>query len=257
MRALRTLRDVDIIFAESVDRTKKLLSHHGIKSKINSFNKDNENKKINLILKYLDESLSIALVTDAGTPCISDPGYYLLNNLSKDTRVVPIPGPSSLSTALSLSKIPINSFSFLGFLPKKQNDRLKKLKEQYDRNIAVSIFESKHRLISLLKDILTIYGENIFVGIYRELTKIHETVMHGKVNELIDYYSQHPPVGEFVLIISPSKSSSNLKINYLSMIDKLSKKNYSNKDIVDIIHVITGVTKKEIYKNVLTIRHDT
>ena len=127
IRALNILRDVDFIFAESIERTKTLLAHFNIKKKVFSYNKDNETRKVSTIISHLDKSNSIALVTDAGTPSISDPGYHLLSKLRPDIKIIPIPGASSLSCALSVSKIPMNTFIFVGFLPKKDNDRKKKI----------------------------------------------------------------------------------------------------------------------------------
>ena len=129
IRALNILRDVDFIFAESIERTKALLTHFNIKKKVFSYNKDNEIRKVSTIISHLDKSNSIALVTDAGTPSISDPGYHLLSKLRPDIKIIPIPGASSLSCALSVSKIPMNTFMFTGFLQKKDNDRRKKLSE--------------------------------------------------------------------------------------------------------------------------------
>ena len=125
IRAKHTLSDVDVIFAESVERTKKLLLHFNIDTRILSYNKDNEKRKINIILDYLNDSKNVALVSDAGTPAISDPGFYLLSQVDESIKVIPVPGVSSLTCALSVSKIPINNFIFVGFLPKKDLDRKK------------------------------------------------------------------------------------------------------------------------------------
>ena len=180
IRAKHTLSDVDVIFAESVERTKKLLLHFNIDTRILSYNKDNEKRKINIILDYLNDSKNVALVSDAGTPAISDPGFYLLSQVDESIKVIPVPGVSSLTCALSVSKIPINNFIFVGFLPKKDLDRKKKLNEISNTQLAICLFESKHRLIDLLQDIASIYGESVKVGIFREMTKIHETIAHKK-----------------------------------------------------------------------------
>ena len=127
LRAINTLKSVDVIFAESIERTKKLLSHYDIDKKVFSYNKDNESVKAKSIINYLKKNHNVALVTDAGTPSISDPGFFVQSNISKSTNVIPIPGASSLSCALSVSRIPINSFIFLGFLPKKSSDRKENL----------------------------------------------------------------------------------------------------------------------------------
>ena len=256
IRAKNVLTEVDVIFAESVERTKKLLSHYSIETKVLSYNKDNEKRKISSVLKYLNESKNIALVTDAGTPAISDPGFYLLSQINESTKVIPVPGVSSLTCALSVSKIPINSFIFLGFLPKKGSERKKKLAEASDAKLTICLFESKHRLIELLKDISTIYGESTKVGIFRELTKIYETVTHKSVSQHIMDFEKNQPKGEFVIIVSPKQRVS-LDNNYQRVIEELIIKNFSNKDIVDLIKLISTDSKKEIYKNVLSIRQDT
>ena len=256
IRAINVLKEVDIIFAESIERTNTLLSHYQISNKVLSYNKDNEKTKIKKISEYLEKSYNIALVTDAGTPSISDPGFYLLSNLKTDIRVIPIPGASSLSCAISLSRIPINSFMFIGFPPKKISERRKKLAETSNLNSPICLFESKHRLISLLKDILKIYGQDTQIGVFRELTKVYESIIHDSVINLIKYFEINKPKGEFVLIISPRDTSDNQKIDYLDIVEKLILKKFTNKDIVEIINLFSGESKKEIYKNVLTIRHN-
>ncbi len=256
LRALNVLKDVDIIFAESVERTKKLLSHYRINKKVLSYNKDNEERKAKKIYEHLENSQNIALVTDAGTPSISDPGFYLLSNLKSDIRVIPIPGASSLSCAMSLSKIPINSFIFMGFLPKKTSERKKKLFEISLAGLPICLFESKHRLIGLLKDVTEVFNHDTTVGVFRELTKVHETIMHETASNLINYYKTNPPKGEFVLIISPKEVSNKPIEDYISIIRDLISKKFTNKDIVEIINLFLNKPKKEIYKNVLSIRHD-
>ncbi len=256
LRALNVLKEVDIIFAESVERTKTLLAHYQIKKRVISYNKDNEKTKAKIIYKYLKNSSNIALVTDAGTPAISDPGFYLLSNLDTSVRVIPIPGASSLSCAMSISKIPVNSFIFTGFLPKKTNERRNKLLEISELDVPICLFESKHRLIALLNDISSIFGQDTIVGVFRELTKVHETIIHDSALNLLSYFETNPPKGEFVLIISPKVESSRSKEEYLSVIENLISKNFTNKDIVEIINLFSKESKKEIYKNVLSIRHD-
>ena len=127
LRALDTLRNSDYILAESSERTSKLLNKYNIKNKIITFNKDNEKRKFESILSDLNKGYKISLVTDAGTPLISDPGYELIKRTSLKCSVIPIPGPSSLTCALSISTIPMNNFIFLGFLPKKNNERIKNI----------------------------------------------------------------------------------------------------------------------------------
>ena len=192
-RAVKVLSSVDIILAESVERTKKLLSHYDIDAKVVSFNKDNEKRKIKNAVACLKKSKNIALVSDAGTPCVSDPGFYLLSNLDEEIKIIPIPGASSITCALSVSKIPINGFTFLGFLPKKENDRKNKLLQAYSSDLPLCIFESKHRLLDLLEEISSIFGEDTLVGLFRELTKIYETISHKSVTEHIFDLKKNTP----------------------------------------------------------------
>ena len=252
-RAVKVLSSVDIILAESVERTKKLLSHYDIDAKVISFNKDNEKRKINNAVACLKASKNIALVSDAGTPCVSDPGFYLLSNLDEEIKIIPIPGASSITCALSVSKIPMNGFTFLGFLPKKENDRKNKLLQAYSTELPLCIFESKHRLLDLLEDICSIFGEDAMVGLFREMTKIYETITHKSVTEHIFDLKKNTPKGEFVIIVAPNR---HVKIEkpYISIIKRLILKNFSNKDIVDLIKSISKDSKKERYKIVLSIR---
>ena len=252
-RAVKILSSVDIILAESVERTKKLLSHYGIDAKVISFNKDNEKRKTKNVITYLEDSKNIALVSDAGTPSVSDPGFYLLSKLDEEIKIIPIPGVSSITCALSVSKIPMNKFIFLGFLPKKENDRKNKLLQASSSELPICLFESKHRLLDLLEDICSIFGEDTMVGLFREMTKIYETVTHKSVVEHIFDLKTTAPKGEFVVIVAPNRCVE-LEKPYISIIKRLILKNFSNKDIVDLIKPISLDSKKEIYKSVLSIR---
>ena len=252
-RAVKVLRSVDIILAESIERTKKLLSHYDIDVKVISFNKDNERRKIKNAVACLKKSKNIALVSDAGTPCVSDPGFHLLSNLDEEIKIIPIPGASSITCALSVSKIPMNGFTFLGFLPKKENDRKNKLLQAYSSELPLCIFESKHRLLDLFEEISSIFGEDTLVGLFREMTKIYETITHKSVTEHIFDLKKNTPKGEFVIIVAPNRHIE-IEKPYISIIKQLILKNFSNKDIVDLIKSISTDSKKEIYKSVLSIR---
>ena len=254
-RAVKILGSVDIILAESTERAYKLLSHYRIDTKVISFNKDNEKRKIENAIDYLKDSKNVALISDAGTPSISDPGFYLLSNLDEEVKVIPIPGASSLTCALSVSRIPVNGFTFLGFLPKKENERKNKLLQASAAEFPLCLFESKHRLLNLLEDISSIFGENTMVGLFREMTKIYETITHKSVSEHISHLKSKPPKGEFVVIVATNQHIEKEK-PYISIIKGLILKNLSNKDIVDLIKPISSDSKKEIYKTVLSIRQD-
>ena len=254
-RAIEVLKNSDYILAESSARTSKLLSEFNIKKRIITFNKDNEKRKRNSIIQDLSEGMSICLVSDAGTPAVSDPGFELVKHIDLSFKVVPIPGASSLTAALSVSKIPINNFIFLGFLSKKSSERKMQLLKIKRLSMPGVIFESKHRIVSVLTDIVDILGSDTNIGIMRELTKIHEEIFFGTASELIARFLDDQLTGEITMIIGTSS------IEQLSMetMDKeileLSKK-YSASEVVNIIRLFNDVNKKELYKYVLSIRQE-
>ena len=203
-RAIEVLKNSDYILAESSARTSKLLSEFNIKKRIITFNKDNEKRKRNSIIQDLSEGMSICLVSDAGTPAVSDPGFELVKYIGLSFKVVPIPGASSLTAALSVSKIPINNFIFLGFLSKKSSERKMQLLKIKTLSMPGVIFESKHRVISVLADINDVLGGDTNIGIMRELTKIHEEIFFGTASELITRFSNEQLTGEITMIIGTS-----------------------------------------------------
>ena len=184
-RAIDTLNSVDLIAAEDTRVTSKILNHYKIKNKLISYNDFNENSKYKYLLELLKEDKKIALVSDAGTPCISDPGYRIVNAATKlGSKVVSIPGPSSVIAALSISGLPTDKFYFEGFLPKKKG-RQKRLSYLKDINGTIVIFESPHRLLKTLNDINSILGNRV-VSICKEITKLYESVTMDYISNIID-----------------------------------------------------------------------
>jgi 16S rRNA (cytidine1402-2'-O)-methyltransferase len=254
-RAIEVLKNSDYILAESSARTSKLLSEFNIKKRIITFNKDNEKRKKNSVIQDLSEGMNICLVSDAGTPSVSDPGFELMKYIDLSFRVVPIPGASSLTAALSVSKIPINNFIFLGFLSKKSSERKMQLLKIKKVSMPGVIFESKHRVASVLADITDVLGGDTNIGIMRELTKIHEEIFFGTANELILKFANQQLTGEITMIIGTS-SVEQLNIETMEKeILELSKK-YSTSEVVNIIRLFNDVNKKELYKYVLNIRQE-
>ena len=254
-RAIEVLKNSDYILAESSARTSKLLSEFNIKKRIITFNKDNEKRKKNSVIQDLSEGMNICLVSDAGTPSVSDPGFELMKYIDLSFRVVPIPGASSLTAALSVSKIPINDFIFLGFLSKKSSERKMQLLKIKKVSMPGVIFESKHRVTSVLADITDVLGGDTNIGIMRELTKIHEEIFFGTANELILKFANQQLTGEITMIIGTS-SVEQLNIETMEKeILELSKK-YSTSEVVNIIRLFNDVNKKELYKYVLNIRQE-
>jgi 16S rRNA (cytidine1402-2'-O)-methyltransferase len=201
-RAVETLKSVALIAAEDTRHTKILLDHYGITTPTTSYFEHNEDKKTGQLIAMLKEGKDIALVTDAGTPGISDPGYPLINAaIASDIPVTVIPGPTALIAALNLSGLPAHNFVFEGFAPVKSGARRKKLEGLKDLGRTVIFYESPHRITKLLKDIEETL-DNPPVVCVREITKKFEEVKKGTAHELFEYFSTHEPRGEFVVLIN-------------------------------------------------------
>lgn len=253
IRAIEVLKLSDYILAESSVRSSKLLNEYNLNKRIVTFNKDNEKRKIKAVMEDLSNGLNICLIPDAGTPSVSDPGYELTRCIEPSVNIVPIPGPSSLTAALSVSKIPINKFMFLGFLSKKQKEREKQLLIIKDTSLPAVVFESKHRIVSLLRDITDTLGPDIQIAVMRELTKLHEEIYHDTASNLLEKFSENMLSGEITMIIGVPISHAVNMNNFDKQIIELSKK-HSASEIVNIIRLFNDVNKKELYKYVLKIR---
>ena len=199
LRALRTLREAKLIAAEDTRQTKRLLTTYDIRTPVTSYHEHNKWAKLNYILSCLKEG-DVALVSDGGMPGISDPGYELIVAANQQgIPVVAIPGPSVVTTALVVSGLPMEKFVYLGFLPRKTNDRQRLLKSVADEPGTIVVLESPHRLLAALNDILLVLGDRK-VAVCRELTKIHEEVFQGRISQAIDHFTE--PRGEFTLVIA-------------------------------------------------------
>jgi 16S rRNA (cytidine1402-2'-O)-methyltransferase len=202
LRALRILKEVDLIAAEDTRRTGLLLKHFGIQAPLTSYFEGNELKKREFILSRLKEGKHIALVSDAGTPGISDPGFRLIQlAIESQIPIVPIPGPSAAITALSVSGLPTDAFFFKGFLPHKSKKRRDLLKQLEGVKETLIFYESPHRISEALKDILEILGDREIV-LTRELTKVYEEIIRGKVSEIQNQIGDRTLKGEITLVIS-------------------------------------------------------
>ena len=202
LRALRILKEVDLIAAEDTRHTGLLLKHFGIQKPLTSYFEGNELKKGEFILSRLKQGDRIALVSDAGTPGISDPGFRLVQlAIENQIPIVPIPGPSAVIAALSVSGLPTDAFLFKGFLPHKSKKRRDLLKQLEETKETLIFYESPHRLTETLKDILEILGDREIV-LTRELTKIYEEILRGKVSEIQNQIKERKIKGEITLIIS-------------------------------------------------------
>lgn len=201
-RAVRTLAEADLIAAEDTRRTRILLDHYKITTPLTSYHKFNIQGKTGYLLEKLKGGKNIALVSDAGTPGISDPGYELVQAcVDAGIKVEVIPGPSAVTAALSISGLPAGRFLFLGFLPKKPGKRRKALQGLRDIEETAIIYESPFRLLKCLQDIATVLGQEVRVVVARELTKKFEEVIRGTALEVINHFKTKAPKGEIVILV--------------------------------------------------------
>jgi len=201
LRALEILKEVDLIAAEDTRHTRKLLSHYDIHTSLTSFYEYNQIRKTPYLINCLKNGKDVALVTRAGMPGISDPGYYLIKEAIKEKiKIVPIPGPTALTTGLVASGLPMDSFIFEGFLGRRKGARIKRLKKLRDEKRTVVIYEAPHRIKKVLPEIREVLGDRRIV-IAQELTKKFEEIIRGRVSELEEIFKDRTPRGEFTLII--------------------------------------------------------
>jgi 16S rRNA (cytidine1402-2'-O)-methyltransferase len=201
LRALRILKEVDLIAAEDTRHTGLLLRHYGIQKPLTSYFEGNELKKRDFILSKLKQGDRIALVSDAGTPGISDPGFRLIQlAIENQIPVVPIPGPAAVIAALSVSGLPSDAFLFKGFLPHKMKKRRDLLKELEDVRETLIFYESPHRISETLRDVYEVLGDREIV-LTRELTKIYEEVLRGKVSEILNQIAKKKLKGEITVVV--------------------------------------------------------
>ena len=204
-RAISILSEVDIIACEDTRHTGRLLANYGIKNKLVSFHQHNENQFAESLIDLLNKNNNIALVSDAGTPLISDPGYPLVKLAHENhIKVVPVVGASAIIALLCSSGLPTNEFLFTGFLPAKSKQREEELKRICENPFTTVIYESTHRIIKSLEDMEKILGKDRIIVIGRELTKTFETIKLGKVSEILDFVQSdsNQTKGEFVIAIS-------------------------------------------------------
>ena len=258
-RAVQTFSKVDLIIAEDTRHTRKLLSYLGIEKPLQSFHDHNESEKTEKILALLQENKDIALVSDAGTPLISDPGYVLVKKCrEKDIHVVPIPGVSALITALSVSGLPTDSFRFCGF-PPRQSSKRREFFESFSKEHATLVFyESSHRIKDCLEDAAAVYGDNRQACLARELTKLYETVTTAVLEDLLELVEtdENQQKGEFVLMIQGADNTaegSSLEIDSEKVLKVLLEELHV-KQAASLAAKITGLKKNELYQRALELK---
>jgi 16S rRNA (cytidine1402-2'-O)-methyltransferase len=248
LRALSVLKEVDFIAAEDTRHSLKLLSHYGISKPLISYWREREKIKSVEILEKLHSGRSVALISDAGTPGISDPGAVLIKKaIEEKIQVISIPGPSALIAALSLSGLPTNEFTFLGFLPSKKIRRQKVLKDLSLEPRTLIFYEAPHRVLETLEDMEKIFAERK-AALAKEITKIHETVLRGSISEILNKLEKTTIAGEYIIVLE-GKTAENRLItrDVLLEISSLMKKGVSRKEAVKKIAEAYGLSKKELY----------
>ncbi len=247
LRAIRILNEVKLIAAEDTRKTKRLLNAYDIKTPMTSYYEHNKLSKLDYILAQLNEG-DVALVSDAGMPGISDPGYELIAAASrKNINVVPIPGASAIITALAVSGLPTDRFTFIGFLPNKASARKRALEGIAAEQGTIILLEAPHRVIETLADILEVLGDRkIAVG--RELTKLHEEVFRGTVGEAIKHFTN--PRGEFTLVIEGkgAKEKPQMTDAVERQLHEMYLAGATAKEAVAAVAGDTGLKRKELYQ---------
>ncbi|MFQ5344469.1 MAG: 16S rRNA (cytidine(1402)-2'-O)-methyltransferase [Mariprofundus sp.] len=208
-RAVETLKSVHVVAAEDTRTSRKLLQHYGIRTPMIAVHEHNEEAMVQTLLVRLENGEDIALISDAGTPLISDPGYRLVCSLqARSIQIIPIPGCSSVITALCAAGLPTDHFRFAGFLPRSGKARQMALNRIAGADETVILLESPRRLLATLEDIQRNMQPEREIVVARELTKLHEQFIRGKTDQLLTYFKQHVPRGEIVLLIGPASDES-------------------------------------------------
>jgi 16S rRNA (cytidine1402-2'-O)-methyltransferase len=255
-RALRVLQESDLIACEDTRHTSKLLSRYGIKTPRRSYHEHNEEKRTEELIQMLSEGLQIALVSDSGTPLISDPGYAIVSACRREGfRVVPVPGPDAATTALVGSGLPTDSFLFAGFLPARSSQRKRKLENIASVQATLIFYEAPHRILHCLADMIAVLGPRR-ATVARELTKIHEEFLHGTLPDLLEtLYAREKIQGECVIVVERGKPVIS-RIPYPDSIrehleQEMEKTGLPRNDVLKSIARQRGISRKEAYKKIL------
>ena len=255
-RAVRILKEASLIAAEDTRHTGKLLKYFEIETKTTSYYEHNKINKLDFILEKLAGG-DVALVSDAGTPAINDPGYELVKAaLASNYDVVPVPGPSAPIAALTVSGLPTDSFLYLGYLPHKTSERQKNIGEVASMPYTLIFLESPYRVVESLEDLLYILGDRR-ICVAREMTKMYEEYWRGNISEAVEYFKSQPARGEFTLVVEGKQKDEDdrwTEEQLLNAIQSELKKDRSAKEISADLAKQSGWSKKEIYALINTVK---
>lgn len=244
IRALDILKKVDVLFCEDTRETGILLSHFNISKKLISSNEQSEKNNINKVLEYLENGQNVGLVSDQGSPVISDPGYVIVRDIiDKGYEVIALPGANALIPALSVSGIPPLPFTFYGFLNAKHAKRMNELEVLKSVKHTMIFYEAPHRLLEFLEDMKTVFGDR-YISISREISKKYEEVYRGKISDVI---SQIVLKGQFVIIVSGMVDNYD-NTDYLKEVNFLIENGYKSNDAIKLVAHKYGVKKDTVYK---------
>lgn len=259
-RAIATLKAVARIAAEDTRHAQNLLSHYHIHKPLLSLHQFNEHERVDAILSYLSQGEDIALISDAGTPLISDPGYPLVKAIREQHgKVVPIPGACALITALSAAGLPTARFAFEGFLPAKSSARQAHLSTLMPDTRTLIFYESPHRIVATLKDFNTVFGDMRRLVLARELTKCYEEFIHGTANEIAHHFVEHPEKerGEMVILMEGAREEEVVQDDAKNeKILRILLEELPTKQAVNLASKMTGERKNRLYEMALNYRAD-
>lgn len=255
-RAVRILQEADLIAAEDTRHSRKLLTHFGIATPLTSYYDHNTSFKGDQILAALRQGKQVALISDAGTPCISDPGYQLVRDaLAEGLSVIPIPGACAAITALSVAGLPTDNFTFAGFPPNKEGKRRSFLQALATVSGTLILYEAPHRLVDTLQDIGAILGDRQVV-VARELTKLHEECLHGTVSELLPQVQEGRERGEVVILIAaPEEGVVAEGPSPKSRLQQALGQGHTVKEAAALVAAATGLPRRELYAQALLLRN--
>lgn len=258
-RAEQTLRNVDYIAAEDTRHTRKLLNHFGIEGKLFSIHDHNEKDKAEYVASLLEEGKNVALVSDAGTPLISDPGYHIVHSLrQRDLTVMPVPGACALISALCASGLPTDQFFFAGFVPAKSKARCDLFESWKTQSGTVVFYESTHRIYDSVKDIQAVYGEEANLVLAREVTKTFETFLTGTPSEILARFDDDANQlrGEFVVMLNFTQESGDESEQEMKRVLSILLEDLPVKQAAAIAAKLTGEKKNHLYKLALEMQQD-
>ena len=256
-RALQVLSDVDLIACEDTRHTHKLLNHYGINTKTISYHEHNEQQRATELIQRLKQGINVAVVSDAGTPSISDPGFRLVRAaIESEIQVVPVPGPSALISALIAAGLPTDEFFFAGFLPSRANARRTRLAELQSVPGTLIFYEGPHRLAETLRDAYEILGEREAV-VARELTKLHEEIRRGKLSEVAAHYAEKKDIrGEIVVLIDRNVigAARTEAVSVVALVDQFERDGLDHRAALKKAARELGLSRAEAYRRLISER---